>query len=205
MVTAESPRFAPSQEWLEAFERQCSKTLTQLAERYAARHLGGVGPPPGSGDPTARELVVNALGDTATGVLPWDPGRITLLEHIKGVVRRRAKRHRRWLKKFPHDSMDDDNARTRDDAERALRGQQPDPHAVEAAAEALAELREFTADDPKLAAYIEGRGKGLSRTALMYIIGLSPEAYRSLRRRLRRLAAQRLTRIRPRSRKPTED
>lgn len=201
---AERRRFEPTAEWVAAFERQYDDALARFAERYAARLLAGPGQSIASGDPEARELAANSFGDTLEGVARWDPGTTTLSDHIKAVIRKRAAARRRRARKFPHHSLDDDEATAlRGEAERALREQRPDPHASERAAAAIDAMRLLAERDPKLALYIEARARGITRASLMHRTGLSIAEYRSVRRRLRRLMGNHVSL--PRKRAQNED
>ena len=91
--------FAPPPEWMAAFEKQSAAALTNV-DRYAnlralsVRKLGGV--------VIGKELVLDALGDTLMGTLPWDPARVSLTRHVRDAVGMRVKDQIRRLGRLRH-------------------------------------------------------------------------------------------------------
>src|SRR5689334_7416390 len=82
---------SPSPGVLAAFHEQATPALYQAAHRFArqwaklprraGRRIDYLYP---------RELVQDALADTWSGKLRWDPARRTLLRHVKNAIRWRA-------------------------------------------------------------------------------------------------------------------
>jgi hypothetical protein len=197
----ESPRFTPSEAWLEQFRAQYSKVMTQLVAGYAARRVGGIGSASAQDDGYPQELVANALADTLLGRVRWNPNTKELDEHIRDVIKRRTSIDWERAKKYPHDSIDattrDGQTPTLDEVDRMLLDREPDPRAAENAREAVDELRQLADADPDVRAYIEARASGASRAELMRVTGLSSTRYRRVRRQLDPLLRQLSMQARP--------
>lgn len=88
MARAES-RLDPST--LDAFERELTpdvaRRLLELAARRTAM-LRAAGVMVGGDD--ARQLVREAIADTLNQVAPWRPEEISLVQHLRGLIRRRT-------------------------------------------------------------------------------------------------------------------
>jgi hypothetical protein len=67
--------FAPSEDWIEAFEAQATERGIEQARRYAAMRARGVAKVGGLADDFyVRELVQDAVTDTLAGILRWFAG-----------------------------------------------------------------------------------------------------------------------------------
>jgi hypothetical protein len=76
---------------LDAFERELTpdvarRLLELAARRTAMLRAAGVA----VGGDEARQLVREALADTLRQVAPWRPGEISLVQHLRGLIRRRT-------------------------------------------------------------------------------------------------------------------
>lgn len=147
------------------------------------RFLRAVGLP--GDDDILRELIQDAISDTATGVLTWDPTRCKLSDHLCGAVRHRTKGMIRHQKAFPMEALEDGyhGPGDRPDAEAdAVRKNLSDR--VLSTLFAMAEEKDDGAVQYLLMAYadgIEGRGDLADAT------GLSPDEVESAKKRLARL------------------
>jgi hypothetical protein len=101
-----------SEDWIEAFAKECTEQLYEDARRFAAwragpvRRAGGV-----ADDYYVRELVQNVLSDTAAGVRRWDPSAQTLREHVWDAIRSRSNHDRVRAERYRHllvDMLDPD-------------------------------------------------------------------------------------------------
>ena len=187
--------FVPTEDWIDAFEAQCTEKLMQRARRYAARRARGLG---GITDGDhAGELVQDALTDTATGVLYWDPSEKTLQAHIRDAIKTRTNHDRAHALKFPHEGLEvlnpDGEAEILAEADAALleRGQMESDEPTELAAERLARLRQLASGDRAVLQLLGAFAmNATSKANVMRIAGLSAVAYDNARRRLRRLVVQ---------------
>jgi hypothetical protein len=186
------------EEWIDAFEAQCTTELYKRLKRYAARRARGVAKAGAAADDYyLRELVQDALADTALGVLRWDPGAKSLEAHVRDAIAARAHHDRRHARRFPHESVDvlaaDAPPTTMAEIEASLHQQtdeaEADPYAR--AAEVIAKLRTLAAQDQEVLLLLDAFAAGArDRKRVMEITGFSSAAYRNARSRLARLVAQ---------------
>lgn len=190
--------FEPTQAWHDAFRKQYDTTLLLLAKVYAARRLSGAPGSPRADEEHARQLVLDALGDTLLGVVRWDPDTKSLAQHVQDVIKRRTALDKR-ASRFRHESMDATSAHGESpalvEAERVLRERAPDPEAAEEAARRVAVLRCHAARDAQVLAVIDAIIAGCETSAeVQQRTGLSELEYRRVRRRysrlIKRVAAQ---------------
>jgi hypothetical protein len=76
---------------LDAFERELTPDVARRLLELAARRttmLRAAGVIVGSDD--ARQLVRDAIADTLDQVAPWRPEEISLVQHLRGLIRRRT-------------------------------------------------------------------------------------------------------------------
>jgi hypothetical protein len=189
----ETPRrFHPSAEWILAFQNQFNDTLLSLAVEYANELDAGIGSDPSRNKRYSRALVLRALADTQLGILHWDHT-TPLKPHIEQAIRNRSqiewkRARRRPEHRYRHLRIDDTSATSRsrvlDELDRQAFNHLTDH---EKAYEGLAELRARAANDPQLQAYIDARCRNSSRAEILREMGLSPEQYRQVARRLRQL------------------
>ena len=183
---------SPSPGVLAAFRAQATPELYKAAER-SARKWAQL--PRRAGRRVdnlyIRELVNDAIQDTWTGALQWDPERQTLLQHIRDVIRGRAWNDARQARRFPHVAW---NAAANDESsdrieiqilEARTDDQLDAPVLALLIQELAAELREHVADNPAARAILDCWADGvvecdeiLSRT------GLSRNKFKAGRRRL---------------------
>lgn len=176
-----SPRSAA---WLEAFQAQYSEAVVLAVRRYAARLLQVP-----VDDPRAEQLAGDAVADTAAGHVQWDFASVALQAHLCGVVRSRIRHEWERAQQFPHHSLYDQGIQ--EEAEWALHLAAPDPRDADARA-MIVELCQRVAHDPKLRAFIAALevrdGRAPISTEVMQLTGFSMPEYRSLWRRLARIA-----------------
>jgi hypothetical protein len=187
--------FVPSEDWIDALEEQCTEEMIQGARRYAARCAHGVGHV--NDTDYAGDLVQDALTDTVTGVLKWDPSAKTLQQHIHDVIRMRTNWDRKRARRFPHESLDvltaDGEPEILAEADAVLleRAQDAPEDPTALATECLAKLRQLATADPTVLRLLDALDRGAtSKADVMRFAGLSAVAYGNARRRLRRLVAQ---------------
>ncbi len=187
--------FVPTEDWIDEFEAQCTEKLMQRARRYAERRARGLGRI--TDGVYARELVQDALTDTAIGVLYWDPSAKTLQRHIHDAIKTRTNHDRAHALKFPHEGLEvlnpDGESEVLAEVDAALLGRAEieSDETTELVAERLARLRQLASGDRAVLRLLDAFTVNASSKAdVMRIAGLSAVAYDNARRRLRRLVVQ---------------
>lgn len=187
--------FVPSEGWINALEEQCTEEMLQHALRYARRRARGVGPH--VSDDYSGELVQDALTDTASGVLRWDPSAKMLERHILDVIKMRTHYDRKRGRRFSHESLDvldvDGETTMMAEVEAALleRSSEAPGNPIALATERLAKLRQLATGDRTATRLLDALARGAtSKADVLRLAELSNVAYVNARRRLRRLATQ---------------
>jgi hypothetical protein len=187
--------FVPSKDWDTTLEEQCTEEMLQRVRRYARRRARGVGSQ--VNDDYSGELVQDALADTASGVLRWDPSVKTLEQHILDVIKTRTHYDRKRARRFPHESLDvldlEGETTMMAEVEAALLDRSPeatdDP--IDLTAERFAKLRQLAVDDRTVTRLLDALARGAtSKADVLRLAELSSVAYVNARRRLRRLLPQ---------------
>lgn len=139
----------------------------------------------------------DALTDTASGVLSWDPSAKTLEQHILDVIKMRTHHDRQRARRFSHESLDvldlDAETTMMAEVEAMLLERSPgvpdDPIAL--ATERLAKLRQLAIGDRTATRFLDALARGAtSKADVLRLAELSSGAYVNARRRLRRLVDQ---------------
>ena len=72
-TVAEVAPFQPSEEWIDAFTKQCTEAMRLDLRAYAKRRARGVGRAGGHvDDGYVHDLVADALANTLFGIVAWD-------------------------------------------------------------------------------------------------------------------------------------
>jgi hypothetical protein len=156
----------------------------------------------------SAEGEADAIGDTWSGVLSWDPGASSLLDHLQATIRSRARHQWHRSKRFPAASLDapeDDEDDERAGAlwvevEESLASDAPAPDAERRllAREVIDRLRGLATDDPELVTVLDAMRAGATERAdLIHVTGMSARRLESVRRRLDRLLPQLPASLRP--------
>lgn len=196
---ADHAPFSPGDEWIDAFKRECTKRLRLDLNEYArnrarlVRRVGGR-----TDEWYAEDQVANAIADTLTGVVAWDPSAKPLYQHLEDTIKYRTRHDRERAKRVKHDRIDaprtvDDKQMTRGLVEASLRQDQSNDSADAAifASEVIEQLRTLAADDHDLLGYLDAIVAGAEeRTEIMEYAQLSIKAFRNTRLRLERLVDQ---------------
>lgn len=188
--------FAPSEEWIDAFDQQNTDEMRKAAKRFARSRARWVAQAGGRGDDAyAEELVQDALTDTLLGSLSWDPAAKSLAQHLRDVVRCRTKDERRRAGRFRHQSMDalEPSAAVMTEIEGCLSLEHPvaSAESIAFSHQALSYIRDAARKDPAIARIIDAIEVGASEPAdIMSIAEMSEKTYRKARLRLARLAKQ---------------
>ncbi len=106
--------FTPSEAWIKQYQKQATPKLIAGLNRFARTRALAVG---NAGrkvdDYYARELVLDALGDTWLGVVRWEPEKCSLAYHLVRTIDGRSDKHRKQAIARPHDALGDDTPSSR--------------------------------------------------------------------------------------------
>ncbi len=103
--------FTPTEEWIEQYQQQATAGLIAGLNQFArTRALAVAGTGRKVDDYYARELVLDALGDTWLGAVRWDPTKCSLGYHLVRTIEGRSDKHRQHAIKRPHDTLGDGSA-----------------------------------------------------------------------------------------------
>jgi hypothetical protein len=192
--------FAPTEDWIQQFKKQCNQSLMTGLNNYARTRAFGVAH---SGrkvdDYYARELVLDAIGDTWMGVVSWDPSRFTLKHHLLRVIDGHSDKHAKHAVAHPHQAIGDDCKESRA-AERDASEQVGDPLLPAKrvyACETLAKIRELAAGDKDVLRILDAYDAGATTKEDVLEKAKMKDrtyhnAYGRLRRIIRNLTDQRL-------------
>jgi hypothetical protein len=100
--------FTPTEAWIKQYQKQATPKLIAGLNQFArtrALTVANVGRK--VDDDYARELVLDALGDTWLGVARWDPDTCSLGYHVVRTIEGRADKHRKQALQRPHDALGD--------------------------------------------------------------------------------------------------
>jgi DNA-directed RNA polymerase specialized sigma24 family protein len=199
-VASTSPRspFIPPEEWIDAFEAQCTPELYKRLKRFAVRRAQNVARAGGNVDDYyTGELVQDAVADTALGVLRWDPGVQSLEVHLRDAIATRSSHDYRRAQRFRHESVDvlaSDAPRTlMVEIEASLHEHVDDDEGdVDArAAEVIAALRQLGAQDREVLLLLDAIAMGATTwKQVAKLTGLASGTYRNARNRLGRFVEQ---------------
>lgn len=196
--------FVPSEEWIDAFERQSNaKGFEEKLKRFARMRANMVAHAGRRVDDFyVRELVQDAIDDTLEGVLAWHPERVSLEKHLLDSIRSRTRHDFVHAQNFPHYSFDaaSASASLMADVESSLAAEGSATASTEvssAAGRAVTELRRIAASDADvlrlLDAYVDDAVK---KVDVMRVSGMTSKRYEAARKRLHRLVLQLPTEVR---------
>lgn len=198
-----SQTWCPSEAWSSAFSRECTSELYDDARRFAAWRARAVAKEGGLVDEYyIRELVQNALADTATGILGWNPTEKSLREHVWDAIRTRTNHDRLRAKRYRHEAIDvfdpdaSDELLGEIEVALAARATSANPERATLAGEWLAELRAHAAPSSGVRRMLDAFKAGATTTSdVMHFTGMSEKECDAARGRLDRLV-RKLSRLR---------
>lgn len=178
--------------WINAFNAQCTRELTESLYRYAARLLSGARKV-SADSAAAMDLVQAAILDMLNGPDHWAFLDQQLGVHLKNVIKRQVLANLERADRLPHVSIEEVTSGGQlaefDELEQALRGQHPDRGDIEDAWSAISLLCRRAAGDGEVVALILALADDrTSRAEVMAVTGLSTQRYRAALRRLNRMA-----------------
>ena len=192
MPRKQAQRVVP--EMLEAFEKTLTEAVMERLLSFAKRRVAmlakaGVRRTPDD----ARAMVQDAITDTLTRVVTWDPQRVTLETHLRLVMKTRSLNRLAQVQRATHKSMEDSH-----DGEltikKASEATSMSPHdgveMGEVAALVIGEVIERAKEAPQVLALIEAYQAGCQeRAEVIEHTGMSVKEFVNARRRLDRLLA----------------
>ena len=192
MPRKQAQRVVP--EMLEAFEKTLTEAVMERLLSFAKRRVAmlakaGVRRTPDD----ARMMVQDAITDTLTRVVTWNPQRVTLETHLRLVMKTRSLNRLAQVQRATHKSMEDSH-----DGEltikKASEASAMAPHDAvemgEVAAEVIREVIERAREVPQVLVLIEAYQAGCQeRAEVIEHTGMSVQEFVNARRRLDRLLA----------------
>src|SRR5689334_24220525 len=99
--------FQPTEEWIDAFKKQCTEAMRLDLREYARCRARGVGRAGAHVDDSyADDLVANAIADTLFGEVTWEPNAKPLYQHCEDTIRYRTRHDRKRATRFKHRRID---------------------------------------------------------------------------------------------------
>jgi hypothetical protein len=192
MPRKQAQRVVP--EMLAAFERDLTEPVMERLLSFAKRRvamLAKVGVRRTADD--ARAMVQDAITDTLTRVVTWDPQRVTLEKHLRLVIRTRSLNRLKQVRRVPLKSMEDSQDGELTVARVAEATRMSPTESVEmgeVAEEVVAEVVERAKEVPQVLALIEAYQAGCQeRAEVIEHTGMNVQEFVNARRRLDRLLA----------------
>jgi DNA-directed RNA polymerase specialized sigma24 family protein len=192
MPRKQAQRVVP--EMLEAFERGLTEQVLERLLSFAKRRvamLAKAGLRQTQDD--ARSMVQDAITDTLTRVVTWEPERVGLETHLRLVIRTRSLNRLTQARRTPHKSMEDsvDGELTTAAASAVASTLPQDALAVgEVATQVMASVRARAAGDRSVLALLDAYGDGChERAEVLELTGMSVSEFVNARRRLDRMLA----------------
>lgn len=182
--------------WRDAFTAQCTDQLYDVGRRFAARRAAVVARCGGVVDDYyVRELVANAISDTAVGVLCWDPAAQSLEAHVLDAISRRANHDCSRAIRYRHEAVDFFDPETPralvDEVEAKLAEAVPGVRSG-SELERVTRLRELAGpeDEHVLLVLDAFEARATTKSDVLHFTGLSDKEYRAAQKRLMRLVAK---------------
>lgn len=200
----EGTPFIPSEDWIDAFEKQSSAPgFEQKLKRFARMRANMVAHAGRRIDELyVRELVQDAIEDTLEGILAWHPERVTLDKHLYDSIRSRTRHDYVQALNFPHHSFDAASASPSlmADVESSLHATGPATASADvrsAAERALTELRRQAANDTDVLRLLDAYvAEAVKKVDVMRVSSLTSKRYEAARKRLQRLVLHLPTEVR---------
>jgi hypothetical protein len=182
--------FTPTEAWIREYERQATPKLIAGLNQFArTRALTVADAGRKVDDYYARELVLDALGDTWLGIVRWEPTKCSLAYHLVRTIEGRADKHRKHALARPHDVLGDDTAGSRlaeCDASEAVGG----PGAVTRvhASETMAQIRALAVKDGPVLRILDAYDAGCeTKEDVLVHARMKSRTYHNAYGRLRRI------------------
>ncbi len=183
--------FTPTEAWIKHYQKQATASLIAGLNQFARTRAFAVADTGRKVDDYyARELVLDALGDTWLGVVRWDPTKCTLAYHVVRTIEGRADKHRKHAMQRPHDVIDDatDASRSaeRDASERCSDSEEQIARVQ--ASETMARIRLQAAKDLPVLRILDGYDQGCTtKDEVLAHARMKSRTYHNAYGRLRRI------------------
>ena len=181
--------------WRQAFETQSSSVSIARVEAYAASRARMIESASQRRDPLlARELVLDAVADTFTGVVKWDPNKAPLAAHLCRVIGGRSAHELARAKAYTMVSIDDTTSPValaiEEETSNAMDAINENPEVTSASTgTAMEALRQLAAHDTDVLRLLEAFDDDVfERPDVLKVTGMSTVDYDNARRRLMRFA-----------------
>ncbi len=182
----------PSIEWLAAFKAQATQDMMDDVVGYVAKRSSWLHHQHGSGTTAfINEMIVDALGDTFSSVVAWDPSRCPLALHVKSVIRSRLSHALDRAEDLEHVDVDEapDHVVHEAMANAGKPAIVPTKKLSLYVKQFVDQLRVLAADDLPVSKLIDLHLQDITeRRHICHMTGMSPSAYHNAFRRLQRLA-----------------
>jgi hypothetical protein len=183
--------FTPDDAWVDEFERQLTPALIDRLRNYARPRAFAVASAGRKVDDYyAREVVQDAIGDTWSGLLRWDPARCELELHLLRAIQSRTDKHRKHAIENPHDAIGDENSASRRAEEDASTLVADSEYAVQRvyATETMALVRSAAAEDKPVLRMLDAYDAGAqTKEDVLTATRMKARTYHNAHIRLKRI------------------
>lgn len=183
--------FNPSESWIKHYQKQATAKLIAGLNQFArTRALAVADAGRKVDDYYARELVLDALGDTWLGVVRWDPEKCSLAYHVVRTIEGRADKHRKHALAHHHDPLGDESAASRiaeSDASELLNDDQASVTRVHAS-QTMTQVRALAAKDKDVLRVLDAYDAGCeAKEEVLALAKMRSRTYHNAYGRLRRI------------------
>jgi len=186
--------FTPTEAWIKQYQKQATPKLIAGLNQFArTRGLAVADAGRKVDDYYARELVLDALGDTWLGVVRWEPDKCSLAYHLVRTIEGRADKHRKQALARPHDAIGDDTTTSRIAESEAseLIGDDEAPITRVHASETLEHVRSLATKDKDVLRVIAAYDAGCeTKDEVLAHARMRSRTYHNAYGRLRRIVRQ---------------
>ena len=186
--------FTPSEAWIKQYTKQATPKLIAGLNQFArARGLAVADAGRKVDDYYARELVLDALGDTWLGVVRWEPDKCSLGYHVVRTIEGRADKHRKHALAHRHDALGDETAasRTAEAEASELSGSDQAPITRVHASETMDHVRALAAKDKDVLRVVDAYDAGCeTKDEVLAHARMRSRTYHNAYGRLRRIVRQ---------------
>lgn len=186
--------FTPTEGWIKQYTKQATaKLIAGLAQFARTRALAVADAGRKVDDYYARELVLDALGDTWLGVVRWEPDKCSLAHHLVRTIEGRADKHRKHALAHHHDALGDETAASQIaecDASELLSDDQA-PVTRVYTSETVTQVRALAAKDKDVLRLLDAYGAGCeTKDEVLAHARMRSRTYHNAYGRLRRIVRQ---------------
>ena len=183
--------FTPTESWIKQYTKQATAKLIAGLNQFARTRAFAVAAAGRKVDDYyARELVLDALGDTWLGVVRWEPEKCSLAHHVVRTIEGRSDKHRKHALDRPHDAIGDDTASSRIaevDASELLTDDQAPVTRVHTS-ETMAQIRTLAAKDKDVLRIVDAYDAGCeTKEEILAHARMRSRTYHNAYGRLRRI------------------